>query len=120
MNHPLDIIFRDERFTSANDRLFQGLVAAWIEDVFASHITIFTIFIATRSDDGIEVGAGQFGTGNKGCHFLFFQNLPVDVAFDVRVIDINGDHFGCAPCGAAGFDGTGCAVPNFEEAHQAR
>ena len=47
-------------------------------------------------------------------------NLPVDEAFDVRVIEVKADHLGSATSCAARLDGTRSAIADLEEAHEAR
>jgi hypothetical protein len=61
----------------------------------------------------------DLGAGDKGGDLLLFLDLPVDVVLDVRVVDVDHDHLGGAPGGAAGLDGAGCAVADLQEAHQA-
>ena len=62
---------------------------------------------------------GETGARHHRGDLLLLDHLPTDEIFDVGVIDIHDHHFGGAPRGAAGFDGTGCPVPDFQEAHQA-
>jgi hypothetical protein len=44
---------------------------------------------------------------------------PVDEVEDVRVVQVEADHLGRPPGGAAGLDGACGPVPDLEEAHQA-
>ena len=61
----------------------------------------------------------QRGPAHQGCDLLLLDHLPGDEVLDVGVIDIDDDHLGRAPGGAAGLDGAGGAVADLEEAHQA-
>ena len=51
---------------------------------------------------------------------LLLDHLPGDEVLDVGVVDVDDDHLGGAPGGAARLDGAGGAVADLEEAHQAR
>ena len=57
------------------------------------------------------------GARHQGSDFLFFTDLPTDEFFDIRMIDIEADHFGCTTGGSSGFDGSCCRVPDFEKRH---
>ena len=50
---------------------------------------------------------------------LLFVRLPVDEGLDVRMIDVEADHLGGAPGGAAALDRAGRAIADPQEAHQA-
>ena len=51
---------------------------------------------------------------------LLLDHLPGDEVLDVGMVDVDDDHLGGAPGGAARLDGAGGAVADLEEAHQAR
>ena len=51
---------------------------------------------------------------------LLLHHLPGDEVLDVGMVDVDDDHLGGAPGGAARLDGAGGAVADLEEAHQAR
>ena len=58
--------------------------------------------------------------GNKRGYFLLFEHFPVDVFFDVGVIEVERNHFGCPSGGSARLDGTCCPVAYLQKTHQAR
>lgn len=49
---------------------------------------------------------------------MFFVYFLVDVFFDVGVIDVDDDYFGCMLGGFVGFDGVCCVIVDFEERYQ--
>ena len=61
----------------------------------------------------------DLGAGDQRGHLLLFKHLPVDIGFDIRVIDIDDHHLGCAPRGATRLDRARGAVADFQERHQA-
>ena len=71
-------------------------------------------------DDGVEAGVQQLRTAHQRRDLLLLHHLPGDEVLDVGVVDIDDDHLGGAPGGAARLDGAGGAIADLEEAHQAR
>ena len=63
---------------------------------------------------------GKARTGDQGGHLLLFGDFPADEAFDIGMIDVDHHHLGGATGGAARLDGSGGAVADLQEAHQAR
>src|SRR5690606_20980515 len=57
--------------------------------------------------DGLEPLLADLGAGDEGGDLLLLADLPVDELFDVRVVDVDDDHLGSAPRGAARLDGAG-------------
>ncbi len=113
LNHPLHVAFRDHRPAAAEDRLLQGRVLLRIEAVLAF------AFLA-GGHDFAQVLAGQLRAGDQCGDLLLFLDLPGDELLDVGMVDVDDDHLGGAPRGAAGLDGAGGAVADLEEAHQPR
>ena len=70
--------------------------------------------------DGLEPALADLGAGDERGDLLLLLHLPVDVVLDVGMVDVDHDHLGGAPRGAARLDGAGRAVADLEEAHQAR
>ena len=58
--------------------------------------------------------------GHQRGNLLLFLDLPVDIFFDIRMVDIDHDHLGRTACCAARLDGTGGPVTDLQETHQAR
>jgi hypothetical protein len=69
--------------------------------------------------DRVEMAAEQLRAGDQRRDLLLLDHLPVDELLDVGMIDVDHDHLGGAPRGAARLDRTGGAVADLEEAHQA-
>ena len=63
--------------------------------------------------------ARELRAGDQRGDLLLFPDLPVDEILDVRMVDVDDDHLGGAPRGAAGLDRAGGPVADLEEAHQA-
>ena len=62
----------------------------------------------------------QFRASNQCGYFLLFNHLPINIFFDIRMVDIDSYHL-CGPaCCAPGFNRSGGPVTNFQKAHQAR
>ena len=61
-------------------------------------------------EHGIQPLRANLRAGHHGRHFLLFDHFPVDEFFDVRMVKIEADHLGGAPCRAAGLDRPGRAV----------
>ena len=60
-------------------------------------------------------------TGLRQCrHFFLFIHLPVHKFENIRMINVQTNHFGRPAGGSAGFYGSSGAVADFQEAHQAR
>ncbi len=68
---------------------------------------------------GFAVDIAVIAHLGQGDHLVLFERFPLDEAFDLRMVDIQTDHFSCTPGRAAGFDGAGIAIQTSEEAHQA-
>ena len=62
----------------------------------------------------------HLGAGGERGDLLLLLYLPVDVGFDVGVVDVDHHHFRRAPGGAARLDRARRAVADLEEGHQAR
>ncbi len=110
----LDVIVRDHRFARGLDLAAQRRVLGRIKAII-----IVAVAIHAGLQHRGQMPFGQLGTGHHGGDLLFLDDFPVDEIFDVGMVDINHHHFGGAPCGATRFDGPGCAVANFQKAHQA-
>ncbi len=62
----------------------------------------------------------HLGAGGERGDLLLLLHLPVDVGFDVGVVDVDHHHFRRAPGRAARLDRARRAVADLEEGHQAR
>ena len=56
---------------------------------------------------------------DEGGYLALFLLLPLDELHGFGVIEVEAYHFGCTAGGSARLDGTGCAVADLEEAHEA-
>src|SRR5690606_8818625 len=65
------------------------------------------------------LGAEVLHALNHRRNLQLLAGLPVDEGLDVRVIDVERDHFRGAAGGAARLDGASGAVADLEEAHEA-
>ncbi len=61
---------------------------------------------------------GQTASGHQRRHLLLFHRLPVDELLDVGMVDVEADHLGGAPRGAAALDGAGRPVADLQKRHQ--
>ena len=68
---------------------------------------------------GLQMLLANLGAGDEGRNLLLLAHLPADVFLDVWMIDVDDDHLGRAPRGAARFDGAGRTVADLQERHQA-
>ena len=114
IQHALDVCFWNCAFFRITDRGLEARVFGWIDGIFKCPVPRFN-----RRENFVELTLMHLGPGDDGCNFLLLQHLPVDVLFYIGVVGINDHHLSRATCGAAGFDGTGCTVTNFQKAHQA-
>ncbi len=71
-------------------------------------------------EDRLEVALDHLGAGGERRDLLLLLHLPVDVGFDVGVIDVDHHHLGRAPGGAARLDRAGGPVADLQKGHQAR
>ena len=81
---------------------------------------VWAIAIDAGLHNGFEVLGDEFGAGHKCGNLLLFLHLPIDIGFDIRMVDINDNHFGRATCRAARLDRARCPVADLEEGHEAR
>ena len=77
-----------------------------------------TLAVHAGLHDSGQVLLDDLRAGDEGGDLLLFLHLPVDIVFDVRMIDVDHHHLGGAACGAAGLDGARRAVADLEETHQ--
>ena len=84
------------------------------------HDGVRRVLRKTRVEDLLQPSAQEARAGHDGRHLALFDGLPGDELLDVRVVEIEADHFGGATGGAARLDGTGGAVADFEKGHQPR
>ncbi len=75
--------------------------------------------IVRRRDDRIQSLLENARTDDEVGDFAFLANLPVDELLDVGMIGVEHDHLCRAAGRAAGFDGAGGAIENFEKRHEA-
>ena len=61
----------------------------------------------------------DLGAGDQSRDLLLLFHLPVDVLFDIRMVDVHNHHLGGTTRGAARFDRAGGAVADLQERHQA-
>ena len=80
----------------------------------------FGLAVDAGLHDRLQPLLADLGAGDEGSDLLLLLHLPVDVFLDVGMIDVDDDHLGGAPRGAARLDGAGGAVADLQEAHQAR
>src|SRR5439155_19638901 len=69
--------------------------------------------------DALEVLLDDLGAGDEGRDLLLLAHLPVDVALDVGVVDVDDDHLRRAARRAAGLDRARRPVADLEEGHEA-
>ena len=112
LDDPLDVVLRHIVLARRQDCLFQRLILLWIE---AGVVFALLAGVHNRAQAAIV----DARAGHQGCDLVLFDHLPVDVILDIRMVDIDDDHLGGAPRGAAGFDRAGRPVADLEEAHQA-
>lgn len=67
--------------------------------------------------DGGEVFLVDFGVGDECGYFLFFFYFLVDVFFDIRMVGVDYDYFGCMMGGVVGFDCICGLVVDFQEVY---
>ena len=96
------------------DRRFQRWVDGWVVGAFFGAIKG-----ANRREDAIELFFVHLRAGDDGRDLLFFDDLPVDEFFNIRVVGIDDHHLRCSTGCPARFDRAGCAITNFQEAHEA-
>ena len=115
LDHPLDVVVGDHTAPRLLDGTLERRVLLDLEAVIARSLAI-----DARLHDLGEMLAHDLGAGDEGGDLLFLLHLPVDVVFDVGMIDVDHHHLGRPPGGAARFDGARRAIANLEEAHEAR
>ena len=131
LNRPLDVVLGHLVATRGLDRAAQREVLARLE---ASALVTAARRERTRhvqarrgalvradmagADDLVEVLVADPRAGHQRGDLLLLDDLPVDVLLDVRVIDVDDDHLGCAPRGPAALDRAGGPVTDPQEAHQ--
>src|SRR5699024_4711382 len=113
LDDALDVVLRDHRFAGSLDRRLEERIRLRIE-------TTLAFPGMTGFHHRVEVLVAKLGTGNKGRDLLLFLHLPVDVALDVRMIEVNGDHLRGAAGGTARLDGAGGPIADLQKGHQAR
>ncbi len=64
-------------------------------------IHIGAVNAGTNGHDGVQVLGEDLRTGDQRGDLLFLNDFPVDVVFDIGVIDIQRDHLGRTAGGAA-------------------
>ena len=70
--------------------------------------------------DGLEPPLADLGAGHEGRDLLLLLHLPVDVGFDIGMVDVDHHHLGGPARRTAGLDGPCGAITDAQEAHQAR
>ena len=68
---------------------------------------------------GLAVEVGGVAGGDERPDLVLLLLLPVDELLDVGMVDVEDDHLGGAPGGAARLDGPGGAVADLQERHDA-
>ena len=113
----LNIGFRHRSLARPDHRRLQGAVFARVEAVVLGQRR------GVRAVAGrhhlVQMIAAELRSRDKGGDLLLFDDFPVDVFRDVRMVDIHRHHLGGAAGRAAGLDGAGGAVADLQEAHQA-
>ena len=115
LHDALDVIVRHHVAAGIFHRALEGRVLFNLEAVIAGAFAIH----AGLHDDA-EMLLDDLGAGDECCNLLLLLHLPIDVFFDIGMIDINDNHLGRTARGAARLDGACCTVTDLEEAHQAR
>ena len=124
LHDPLDVVLRHLGPARGRDRLLELGVALGIDGgvlVLVAGIlwpALLWPVQVTGLHDRVQVPVAQLRAGDQGGDLLLLDHLPVDVVLDVRVVDVDADHLGRAPRGAARLDGAGRAVADLEERHQ--
>ena len=119
LNGPLDVVLRDHRLARGDHRGLELRVASRVEARLVLGAAVRGVVAAGR-DDGVQALVRELGARDHRRDLLLLRHFPVDERLDVGVVDVDGDHLGGAPGGAAGLDGARGPVADFEEAHQPR
>ena len=93
------------KLDDAQDVIVGHLIAARLLDgAFQSGVlggleTIVAVGLAVNAGlhDGLQALLANLGAGDEGGDLLLLLHLPVDVFFDVGMIDVDDHHLGCAP-----------------------
>ena len=115
LDHPADRIVGHLGLARGLDLALQRRVALGIEAIGA-----LALAIDASLEDGVEPLGQHLRAGDERRHLLLLDDLPVDVVLDVGVVDVDHDHLGRSPRGAARLYGARRPVADLEEAHQAR
>ena len=119
-----DVVVRHLVAARFFDGALQGRVLGGIEAALVGDARLGLAALGLAVDAGLhdrlQALAADLGAGDEGRDLLLLLHLPVDVLLDVGMIDVDDDHLGRAPRGAARLDGAGSAVADLEEAHEAR
>ena len=66
----------------------------------------------------VQLTSDSSRAGDHGGHLLFLDHFPGNKLLNVRVIQIETDHLGRAPGGAARFDSPGGTIADTQKRHQ--
>ncbi len=113
MNDAEQVVFRDE--------IAAGIAQGFLQFFILFDVETFRLVFPGPAcgEDRFQMPTADLAADCKRCNLALFLDLPFNILFDIRVVDVQGDHFGCPTRGAARLDSPGGAVANFEEAHQA-
>ena len=99
-------------------RVLGRVEAALVENAVRAGAAL-GVAVDARLHDRLQALRRDLGAGDESGDLLLLLHLPVDVLFDIGMIDVDHHHLGGAACGAAALDGACSPVTDLEEAHQA-
>ena len=109
----LDIGFGDRHLFCRADCILQRAVFRRV-----GRIREIPVPCLDRRKEAVEHFLMHLRASNKRSNLLFFDHLPIDESFDIRVVCIHDHHLCRAACGAARLDGARRTVTDFQKAHQ--
>src|SRR4029078_5364473 len=69
-------------------------------------------------EDGVEALGANLRARHHCGNFLFFDYLPIDKFLDIRMVQVQTDHFGRTAGGPSGLDGASRSIPDAEKRHE--
>ena len=95
LDNPVDVVFRNHRLLGTDYGFLQRLVLAQIK------ADLIVLTMEARLHNLVHMLVCQARAGHQCGDFLFFLGFPADEVFNIRVVDVDNHHLGCAPRGAA-------------------
>ena len=115
--HPLDVGLRN--------RIPPGGCQGFLEDRVLLGIDLDLHLTGAIDDvasfeDSVEALCADFRTGHHSGNFLLFHHLPIDKFFNVRMIQIETDHFGSPSGRPTRLNGACSSITDAKKRHQSR